>query len=114
MSSGDSGTTAAPKRAGPLGIGTNGLLLTLIIAIVVFNQFFGEKIDAHGGMGYDGISYAAWARDFRGTVLTEGQNTYHARQVSSVGRGASRFVPVRRRNDRQRTEGVESRGGAVV
>ncbi len=81
MSSEDSATTAAPKPTGWLRVGPDGLLLALIIAIVVFNQFFGEKIDANGGVGYNGVGYAAWARDFRGTVLAEGLSTYHVRRL---------------------------------
>ena len=53
-------------------------LFVAILAISMFNQIWGERIEANGGVGYgDGQLYAYLARDLRGTVFGRGLDSYY-------------------------------------
>jgi hypothetical protein len=48
----------------------------VILTIALFNQIWGEKVEVNGGLFYDGVTYAAWARDLSGTVFNQGLDPY--------------------------------------
>ncbi len=45
------------------------LMLLIVLAIGLFNLFWGEKVPAAGGLGWDGVVYASMVRDL-GTILS--------------------------------------------
>ncbi len=53
-------------------------------ALVALGAFltiaFGERIGVNGGLGWDGMGYALWARDFAHEVLEKGVTVYHAQR----------------------------------
>jgi len=64
------------KPQGRPRFGPDSLLVTLILAIALFNQIWGEKVEVNGGLFYDGVIYASWARDLSGTVFKQGLDPY--------------------------------------
>ena len=56
-------------------------MVAIVIAGGAVTILFGERIGVHGGEGWDGQAYAAWAKDFPKLVLEAGVNTFQAERV---------------------------------
>ncbi len=57
------------------------LMTFLILALGVFNFYFGEVIPAGGGFGWDGITYEAMVRNLGG-MISDGQlSNYYAQRI---------------------------------
>ena len=50
------------------------------LALAVLTIAVGERIGVNGGLGWDGMGYALWARDFGHEVLDKGVTVYHAQR----------------------------------
>jgi hypothetical protein len=56
-------------------------MIALVAAPAIATIAWGERIGVNGGEGWDGRSYAAWARDFPGEVLGHGVTAYQSQRV---------------------------------
>lgn len=57
----------------------DGILAVVILAIVLLNQVWGEKVEREDGLGWDGIAYARIARDLP-SMVRGGLNPYYAQR----------------------------------
>lgn len=51
----------------------------LIVALLGF--LLGERVEVNGGLGWDGVIYARWARDFNQEVFVRGVDTYYIQRI---------------------------------
>lgn len=60
---------------------TNLLMMLVMLLIGVANILWAEKLEINQGFGWDGMNYAAWAKDFHQTVLTGGVPDYYVKRI---------------------------------
>jgi len=61
--------------------GSHRLMACLVLALGLFNLFFGEVVPAGGGLGWDGVTYANMVRNL-GSMIGDGQlNHYYAQRI---------------------------------
>lgn len=60
---------------------TNLLMAAAVLALGLLMIAFGERQTVNNGFGWDGIRYAAWAKDFYGAVVEPGVGDYYARRI---------------------------------
>ena len=59
----------------PLILGLAALFLAY------FCYRYGERIQVRGGLGWDGVTYARWARDFYGEIFVKRVDTYYIQRI---------------------------------
>lgn len=72
------------KAAGklrPLLGSTNLLMVLAMLLIGVANILWAERLTVNGGLGWDGLLYGTWAKDFYRHVFAEGVSEYYAQRV---------------------------------
>ncbi len=55
-------------------------MAVLVAVLAVLTIAVGERIGINGGLGWDGMGYALWAREFPHEVLEKGVTVYHAQR----------------------------------
>lgn len=60
---------------------TNFLMTLVMLLIGLANIFWAEKLTVREGFGWDGVTYAGWARDFYRTVLVERVPDYYVKRI---------------------------------
>jgi len=77
-------------------------LMTLIVLLLgIYSLFWGEKVSAGNGLGWDGSQYAALVRDF-GSLISAGQlGSYYAQRIlpSAIVHGMLRFAGAANSNE---------------
>lgn len=78
----------------PIIKNTNFLMMLVMLLIGVANIFWAEKLEINQGFGWDGMNYAAWAKDFHRTVLVERVPDYYVKRIlpSALVHYGSRLV----------------------
>jgi hypothetical protein len=73
---------------------TNFLMTLVMLLIGVANIVWAEKLEINQGFGWDGMTYAAWAKDFHRTVLVERVPNYYIKRIlpSALVHYGSRLV----------------------
>src|SRR4051794_25610016 len=74
----DSNHTAIPENSSRLR--PEAFLLAMIIAIVLCNQVWGEKLAYADGLGWDGQIYASIVRDLRSNFFEKGLDRYYVQR----------------------------------
>jgi hypothetical protein len=60
---------------------TNFRMAVVVLLVGVANVLWAERLTINEGLGWDGLIYAGWVRDFQGVVLTHGVPDYYAGRV---------------------------------
>lgn len=78
----------------PIIKNTNILMTLVMFLIGAANIFWAEKLQINEGFGWDGMNYAAWAKDFHRTVLVERVPDYYVKRIlpSAIVHYGSRLV----------------------
>lgn len=59
------------------------LLMVLVMSVVgIANLWSSEKLPVGDGFGWDGVNYAAWARDFHKSVFVDKVNDYYVQRLA--------------------------------
>ncbi len=56
-------------------------MVLTVLAVGLFGHFFGERIKENGGLGYDGVKYGVWAKNFYHEILVVGVNDYDTQRI---------------------------------
>jgi len=73
---------------------TNFLMPLVMLLIGLANILWAEKLTVRGGFGWDGVTYAGWARDFYRTVVVDRVPDYYVKRIlpSALVHYGSRLV----------------------
>lgn len=74
----------------------NASMALLMLLISVANILWAERLTVGGGLGWDGVIYAGWVKDFYQTVIVHGVPDYYAQRIlpSAVVHYAMRLLRV--------------------
>jgi hypothetical protein len=62
-------------------IAAHRAMAAIVILMVVMNLFFGERVQAGGGLGWDGVTYANLVRHVDEMIRSDTLGTYYAQRV---------------------------------
>lgn len=61
--------------------GSHWMMMLIIFVLGLFNFFWGERVPAGGGLGWDGLQYADMVRHFGSMVVDGRLNSYYAQRI---------------------------------
>jgi hypothetical protein len=61
---------------------TNLLMVVVMLVVGIANLRWAEKLPVGDGFGWDGVNYAAWARDFYKSVFVDKVEDYYVQRVA--------------------------------
>ena len=61
------------------------LMVFIVFLLGAFNFFFGEKVPAGGGFGWDGVNYANMVRNLDSMISSGSLSNYYAQRILPSG-----------------------------
>ena len=68
---------------------TNILMLLVMLVVGIANIIWAEKLPVGEGLGWDGVNYAAWAKNFYKSAFVDRVEDYYVQRLLPSALGSS-------------------------